>query len=107
MNERVNGFNGITLLGKQRAERSIVSVLGGEIVERLSKSYLSEDDKEDIRDDIQKYPLEFFRGKREELLSKSLKIIVRMYADPDYNDKQIDADCLELRQIQLAERAKQ
>ena len=105
MNERVNRFNEITMLGKQRAERAIVSAIGNEVIHRIMRKFRTAEEKEERFEQFLSYPLELADWlDTSHVIEDALRIIVRMYADPDYNDKQIDADCLALRQKQLAER---
>lgn len=108
MNAKVNKLNEITMLGKQRAERAIVSAIGNEVILRVKSKFRTAEEQEERLCQFLSYPLELADWKKTSaVIENALRIIVRMYADPDYNDKQIDADCLELRQLQLAERAKQ
>ena len=108
MNEKVNRFNEITMLGKQRAERAIVSAIGNEVIRLIERNFWTAEIKEDRLKELLDFPLEMADWKStSNVIEDALRIIVRMYADPDYNDKQIDADCLALRQKQLAERAKE
>ena len=107
MNERVNKFNGITMLGKQRAERAIVSAIGNEVVHRIMGKFWTAEEKEERLKQFLDFPLELAEWKSSaDVIEGALRIIVRMYADPDYDDKKMSADCLELRQMQLAERVK-
>lgn len=107
MNEKVNRFNGITVLGKEHAERAIVSAIGNEVIRRIMDNFRTAEEKEERLKQFLDYPLELADWKSTaDVIEGALRIIVRMYADPAYNDKKMSADCLELRQKQLSERVK-
>jgi hypothetical protein len=125
MNEKVNNFNYVTILGKERAERTIMSVLGncirrawqrelddikydnvGELrgACRLDKVWTEAEWEQDALDKITPINEVFECGKAFEIREMAMLIIARIYCDNQYNDRQLDKDCLELKQY--FERAK-
>lgn len=107
MNEKINNFNGISLLGKERAEREIISLIGNEVLKRVFPRHKTEEEKKELFRFFMECPLELAEWKSTaDIIEGALRIIIKMYADKDYNDKKMAQDCLDLRQIQLAERAK-
>lgn len=107
MNERVNRFNNISILGKERAEREIVSLIGNEVLTRVFPRHKAEEEKKELFHQFMECPLELAEWKSTaDIIEGALRIILKMYADKDYNDKKMAQDCLELRHKQFAERAK-
>lgn len=125
MNEKVNNFNYVTMLGKERAERTIMSVLGncirrawqqefddikydniGELrgACRWDRALTEEEWEQEALNKIEPINEVFEYEKTFEIREKALSIIAKIYCDNAYNDKQLGNDCLELKQ--MAERAK-
>lgn len=124
MNQIVNRFNKITFLGKERAEKTIFSVLGNLIrnnwkgkvndiyYDRSSElkglaSYDRALEEEDFEQEaFEKVdPEDLFAGKGfYEVREIAMKIMAHVYCDNEYDDKKLDMDLLELRQA--AERLK-
>lgn len=125
MNKQVNKFNYITILGKERAERAIMSVLGNCIRKAWQKELadikhdnigelkgscmlhkvLTEAEwEQDALKNVTPINEVFECEKAFEIRENAMMIIARIYCDNQYNDKQLDKDCLELKQ--MAERAK-
>ena len=124
MNEKLNNFNYVTILGKERAERTIFSVLGNLIrndwkgkvndiyydrsselrgLASYDRALEEEEFEQEAFENID--PEDLFAGSGYyEIREMAMKIMAHVYCDNQYNDKQLDKDCLELKQ--MAERAK-
>ena len=124
MNHTINSFNKITLLGKERAERTIFSVLGNLIrndwkgkvndiyYDRSSElkglaSYDRALEEEEFEQEAFENvdPEDLFAGSGYyEIREMAMKIMAHVYCDNEYSDEQLDKDLLDLRQA--AERLK-
>lgn len=101
MNERVNRFNNITVLGKERAERTIFRVLGGCCLEDvkilakdegISRAKAAEMLNTDSTFDSYN-PNDFFY-----IMMDCMAVVGRVYCDKDYDDKKLDKDLLFIKQ---------
>lgn len=124
MNHAINSFNKITILGKERAERTIFSVLGNLIrndwkgkvndiyYDRSSElkglaSYDRALEEEEFEQEAFENvdPEDLFAGSGYyEIREMAMKIMAHVYCDNEYDDKKLGMDLLELKQA--AERLK-